>query len=105
MVLRGRFYRATKVSSQTATRPSQKLLIKRKVLWKHNTIRTNRVNLALLDSKAVNREIARKRNANANSASVKDKAVAANLVGAVNKAAAAVNRVAAVSKADDKPVV
>jgi hypothetical protein len=39
---------------------------------------------------------------NANSASVKDKAVAVNLAVAANMAVA-VNRVAAVSKADDKP--
>jgi len=40
---------------------------------------------------------------NANGVSVKDKAVAVNLVVAVNKAAVAANRVTGVSKADDKP--
>ncbi len=74
---------------------SQKSGITRKTLWKQKAIRTNQVNLALPDSRAANSKIATKRNVNANSASVKNKVAAANLV--------AVNRVAAVSKADDKP--
>jgi hypothetical protein len=70
--------------------PSLKLVIKRKVIWKHNAIRTNRANLPPPDSKAVNREIAKDRNVNANSASAKNKAAA--------------NR-GVVSKADDSLVV
>jgi len=76
---------------------SQKL-IKRKVLWKHNIIPTNPVNL---DSKAANRKIARDKNVSANSASGKDKAVVANEVVAANLVE--VNRAAVVSKGDDKP--
>jgi hypothetical protein len=66
---------------------------KRKVLWKHNTIRTNRANRPPPDSKAAKREIARDRNENASSASARSRAAEANPV-AANKAAA--------SKADDK---
>jgi hypothetical protein len=59
----------------------------------------NRANLPLLDSKAASRKIARDRNGNVSNASAKDKvdnrAVAANNVAA--------NKVAEVSKADDKP--
>jgi hypothetical protein len=54
----------------------------------------NRANLLLLDSKAANRAIARDRNGNVNNASAKDK---------VDNRAVAANRVAEVSKADDKP--
>jgi hypothetical protein len=67
------------------------------VIWKHNTIRTNRASLLLPGSKAANnREIARDRNVNASSANARNKAgVAAKNVVAVNKAV--------VSKADDRP--
>jgi hypothetical protein len=73
---------------------SQKLVIKRKVIWKHKAIRTNRAHPALPDSKAANREIATKKNVNANSASAKNKV--ANRVVAANRGA--------VSNGDDKPV-
>jgi hypothetical protein len=65
---------------------SQKLVTKRKALWKHNTIQTNRANLPLLDSKAASRKIAKNRNVNANSASAKNKVAAANKVADVSKA-------------------
>ena len=58
----------------------------------HNTIRMNRANLVVPDSKA-RTKIARDRNASGNSASAKNKAVAANKA-AINKEAT--------SKADDK---
>ena len=72
-------------------RTGQKLVhIRKSTKWKHNGIRTNQADLALLlDSKATSdRKIATNRNANAKSASGRSKAVAANKV--------------AVSKADDK---
>ena len=77
---------------------SQKLVIKqRKVPWKHNIVRTNLASHLLPGSKAANnREIARDRNVNANSANARNKAVvAAKNVVAVNKVV--------VSKADDRP--
>ena len=79
------------VLSRTAKGPGQKLIHTRKgTKSKHNGIRTNQANLALpLDSKAASeRKMATNRNANANSASGRSKAVVANKV--------------AVSKADDK---
>jgi hypothetical protein len=67
---------------------SQKLVKKRKALWKGNIIQTNRANLPLLDSKAASRKIARDRNGNVNNASAKDKvdnrAVAAKRVAVSN---------------------
>jgi hypothetical protein len=69
---------------------------KRKVLWKHNTIRTNRANRPPPDSKAAKREIARDRNENASSASARSRAAEANPV-AANKAAAS-RRIQALSK-------
>ena len=58
----------------------------------HNTIRTNRANLVVPDSKA-RTKIARDRNASGNGASAKNKAVAANKA-VINKEAT--------SKANDK---
>lgn len=67
---------------------SQKLVIKRKELWKHNTIQTSRANVPPPGNKAVNSKIAKDRSVSANSANAKNKVAA-------DKAAA--------SKTDDKP--
>jgi hypothetical protein len=72
-------------------RLGRKLVTKRKALWKHNAIRTNRANRPPPDSKAARSKIARDRNGNANSASA-TKAVDSKV--AANKAA--------VGRADDK---
>src|SRR5439155_4858041 len=82
----GAIYRKTKLSSQKCDETGQKLVIKRKALWKNKAIRTNRVNLALPNSKAANRKSATNRNVNASSASAKSKAVVANRAVAANKA-------------------
>src|SRR5262249_21344527 len=69
----------------------------RKVLWKNNTIRTNRSNLRLrdsnLDSKAANRVIARKKKE-----TVKNRALASIRVAAANRAAVS-------NLAEDKPCI
>jgi hypothetical protein len=62
------------------------LIIKRKVLWKDNTIRMNLGDRLLPDSKAAaNRAIGIERNVNANNASARSRAAEANPV-AANKA-------------------
>src|ERR1043166_2512189 len=74
-----------KVLSHTCDQTSQKLVTKRKVIWKHNAIRMTRAN-PLPDNKAVRSKIVRDRNVNANNASAKNKAVAANRVAGVSRA-------------------